>query len=66
MDTVQLDFSHPWSDFLYLYKVPKEKWDEFYEQFGLYFYSKSTPEQTKNSAWRWIITNGRPSSEVSQ
>jgi hypothetical protein len=65
MEKVRLDFSHPWSDFLFLYKVPNEKWNEFYQQYGIFFYSLSTHEETKTNAMRWIIQNRGPASEVS-
>lgn len=55
----KIDFSHPWADYLYVAKVPQEKWEEFYSQFGYYCYSVTTPESTKAAAFLWIHKNGK-------
>jgi hypothetical protein len=54
----KLDFNYPYEDFLMMYGVPREKWNEFFAQFGEYMHSISTPEKEKGRAFLWMITNG--------
>jgi hypothetical protein len=55
----RLNFSHPWSDFLYTAQVPRDRYDEFYSKFGTVMHSETTPESTKASAFIWIDKNGK-------
>lgn len=62
---LKLDFSHPWGEYLLTFNVPKEKHQEFYEQFGYYLYSISTPQDEKEKAFAWMIAN-RTKNQLSQ
>lgn len=54
---IKLNFSHPYGEYLYTFGVPSEKHDEFYERFGYYLYSLTTPKDEKEAAFRWMLMN---------
>jgi hypothetical protein len=56
MQKFNINFCHPWHDYLYIFNVPKEKHMDFYSEFGKYLYSNDT-EQYKLKAYRWILEN---------
>jgi hypothetical protein len=62
--SIKLDFNHPYLEYLNFYKVPIEKHGEFYERFGYYLYSVSTPEKEKAAAFLWMIKNGKITEKV--
>lgn len=57
MNKYNINFSHPWSLDLYTFKVPIEKHKEFYEKFGMYYYTNDT-NVYKLNAYKWIFENG--------
>lgn len=54
---IKLDLIYPYSEYLRAFNVPKEKHGDFYERFGHYLYSESTPESDKEAAFRWMRMN---------
>lgn len=55
MDKIKIDFNHPYGEYLYMCGVPKEKHQEFYEKFGYYCHSISTPAEEKARAFAWML-----------
>jgi hypothetical protein len=55
MAKIHIDFNHPYAEYLRMWDVPVEKHAEFYERFGYYMYSKSTPESEKQEAFKWMM-----------
>jgi hypothetical protein len=55
---IRLNFSHPWSAFLFEYNVDPAKYNDFYDKFGYYVYSHDN-EDYKKSAFQWIIANSQ-------
>ena len=55
---IKFDFNHPYGEYLFSFGVPTQKHQEFYEKFGYYLYSQSTPEKEKAAAFEWMIRNG--------
>lgn len=58
---VRLNFNHPYSQYLMLFNVPREKWDDFFELFGEYYYTNTTPKEEHTQAIRWMMSNAVPS-----
>jgi hypothetical protein len=53
-----LNFSHPWQEYLIMYKVSPDKYDEFYQKFGHCLYTDDN-KTYKDCAFKWIIYNSQ-------
>lgn len=59
MEGLQINYSHPWEYHLLFYKIPQNKFSEFYSLFGEICYAN----QVNNEAFKWIRKNRAKRSE---